>query len=48
MERIIRCIGTVVASLALLVTTISVNSGCKIFAYQSKVPKGAEKLRKFP
>ncbi|MPW26372.1 cyclic lactone autoinducer peptide [Alkalibaculum sp. M08DMB] len=37
----------VVADLALKVTTFNVNSACIFIVHQPKLPKGAEKLRKF-
>jgi cyclic lactone autoinducer peptide len=36
----------VVASLALTITTLNVNSTCMFVAYQPKLPDGARKLRK--
>lgn len=39
--------GKTIARLALMVTTMNVNSACMLFAHQPKLPKGAEKLRKF-
>lgn len=35
------------ASLALIITTASVNSACTFVCYQPKLPDGARKLRKF-
>lgn len=35
----------VVASLALIVTTVSVNTTCMFQYYQPKMPKGSEKLK---
>jgi len=37
----------VIAALALMVTTVSVNRACMFIAHQPKLPEGAEKLRKF-
>ena len=37
----------VLAALALMVTTISVNRTCMLVAHQPKLPEGAEKFRKF-
>lgn len=34
-----------VASLALVITTLSVNSTCMFQYYQPKMPKGSEKLK---
>lgn len=36
-----------VATAAKMATSANVNSTCMLFAYQPKLPKGAEKLRKF-
>ncbi|MDD2482168.1 MAG: cyclic lactone autoinducer peptide [Lutispora sp.] len=36
-----------VASLALTITTINVNSACWFLAHQPKLPKNSDKLRKF-
>jgi cyclic lactone autoinducer peptide len=36
----------IIAALALMVTTVSVNRQCWLFAYQPKLPEGAEKLRR--
>lgn len=37
----------VIASLALMVTIANANSSCMFVMHQPKLPKGAEKLRKF-
>lgn len=37
----------VVAAAAKMATSANANSTCMLFAYQPKLPKGAEKLRKF-
>lgn len=39
--------GSLVAGLALLVTTLNVNTTCAWLVYQPKLPEGAKKLRKF-
>lgn len=36
----------VVASLALVITTVSVNTTCMFQYYQPKMPKGSEKLKR--
>lgn len=41
-----RCSG-ILASLALVVTTVSVNQTCNILIHQPKLPQGAKNLRKF-
>ncbi|MSU03155.1 cyclic lactone autoinducer peptide [Tissierella sp. DSM 105185] len=35
------------ASLALMVTSLNVNTTCMLIAHQPKLPEGAKKLRKF-
>ncbi|WP_303864845.1 cyclic lactone autoinducer peptide [Alkalibaculum bacchi] len=47
MKKIIMKISGLVASLALMVTIANVNSSCMFVMHQPKLPKGAEKLRKF-
>ena len=37
----------VIASLALMVTAMNVNTTCIWLIHQPKLPKGAEKLRRF-
>lgn len=36
-----------IAAAAKMATSANVNSTCMLFAYQPKLPRGAEKLRKF-
>lgn len=38
---------SIVASLALFVTTANVNGACFLIAHQPELPDGAKKLRKF-
>lgn len=45
-NMILKC-GTTVAGLALLITSMNVNSTCMLFAHQPKLPSNAKKLRKF-
>jgi len=47
MKRIFTSMGTIVASFALVVTTMSVNAACLVVMHQPKLPEGAKKLRKF-
>ena len=47
MKKLIFKLCGVVASFALLVTTLNVNTNCIAFIHQPKLPKGALKLRKF-
>ncbi len=39
--------GSVVASFALMVTTMNVNATCAWVVHQDELPKSAKKLRKF-
>lgn len=39
--------GPMLAALALMVTTVSVNTTCSWVGYQDKLPENANKLRKF-
>lgn len=36
-----------IAAAARIATSVNVNSACNFVVYQPKLPKGAEKLRKF-
>lgn len=47
MKKMLLRLSGVLASLALLATTLSVNSTCTIIMYQPKVPDAAKQLRKF-
>lgn len=40
-------LGSIVASFALMVTTLNVNTTCAWIAHQDELPKSATKLRKF-
>jgi len=40
-------LGSVVASLALMVTALNVNTACVYIAHQPKLPDSAKRLRKF-
>ena len=40
-------IGGLLASFALMITALNVNSACYFLIHQPKLPQGAEKLRKF-
>ncbi|WP_084505080.1 cyclic lactone autoinducer peptide [Acetobacterium malicum] len=37
----------VIAAMAIMVTTLNINTACVFFFYQPKLPEGAEKLKKF-
>ena len=47
MKKFIVKHGNVFAALALMITTINVNSTCWFIMHQDKLPKAAKKLRKF-
>ncbi|MDF2941248.1 MAG: hypothetical protein K0S01_106 [Herbinix sp.] len=40
-------LGTCLASLALIVTALNVNTACMMFVHQPELPDAAKKLRKF-
>lgn len=46
MNKIVKKLSTVVAALALLITSGIVNTGCLFLMYQPELPEGAEKLYK--
>lgn len=47
LKKLIFKFGSLIAAMALMVTALNANSACYWLAYQPKLPKGAEKLRKF-
>lgn len=47
MRRFANKVGTLMAALALVITTVSVNSACIFYMHQPEVPEEAKKLRKF-
>lgn len=47
MKQTIFKIGTTLASLALMITTLNVNTACMLFVHQPKLPVNAKKLRHF-
>ncbi len=47
MKALVYRLGSMIASLALMVTALNVNTACTWIVHQPKLPKGAEKLRKF-
>ncbi|SNT12758.1 cyclic lactone autoinducer peptide [Anaerovirgula multivorans] len=47
MKKIIMKLSAVIAGLALMITTMNVNTTCICLIHQPKLPKGAEKYRKF-
>lgn len=46
-KKLMAKFGPMLAALALMVTTMSVNTTCSWVGYQDKVPENARKLRKF-
>ena len=46
MKKVVLRFGGILASLALMVTSMNVNTTCMYLAHQPELPKGAEKLRK--
>ena len=47
MKKIFTELGGCIAMLALMVTTMNVNSTCFFMIHQPKLPANAEKLRKY-
>ena len=47
MKTLIYKFGTVLACLALCITSLNVNTTCMLFVHQAKLPNSAKKLRKF-
>lgn len=47
MKSLIYKFGTVLAGLALCITSLNVNTTCMLFIHQPELPNGAKKLRKF-
>lgn len=47
MKKLNMLASSTVASLALMITVANVNSSCLFLFNQPKLPKGADKLRKF-
>ncbi|MDW5300055.1 MAG: cyclic lactone autoinducer peptide [Sedimentibacter sp.] len=47
MKKLVLKFGSAIASLALMITALNVNSTCYFLIHQPKLPKGAEKLRRF-
>lgn len=45
MKNLIAKYAGVIAALALMVTTVSVNRACLLILHQPELPEGAEKLR---
>ncbi|MBA9084165.1 cyclic lactone autoinducer peptide [Fontibacillus solani] len=47
MKKLIVNLCGMVASFSLFITALNVNTNCIAFIHQPKLPKGAERLRKF-
>ncbi|MPN51360.1 hypothetical protein SDC9_199003 [bioreactor metagenome] len=47
MKNLFAKYSSVIAALALVVTTLTINRACLLVMHQPKMPEGAEKLRKF-
>ena len=45
-EKLLYLLGSVVASFAVMITSINVNTTCMFIAHQPKLPDSAKKLRK--
>jgi len=46
-KNMVAKLGMILASLALLIVSLNVNTTCMFFAHQPELPEGAKKLRKF-
>lgn len=46
MKKIMRNMASVVASLAMLVTTVAANNVCFVWLHQPELPEGADSLRR--
>ncbi|MEA1976136.1 MAG: cyclic lactone autoinducer peptide [Bacillota bacterium] len=46
-RKLINILGNIIASFALMVTTLNVNTACVYIAHQPKLPVSAKELRKF-
>ena len=47
MKKFFEKYGSIVAALALVVTTLTANSTCVCYMYQDELPENARKLRRF-
>ncbi len=47
MKKLSIKLGGMIASLAILITVLNVNTNCIAFIHQPKMPKSAKRLRKF-
>lgn len=47
MKQLLIKIGASLASLALIITTLNVNTACMLFVHQPKLPDNAKRLRRF-
>ncbi len=47
MKQLLIKIGASLASLALIITTLNVNTACMLFVHQPKLPDNTKRLRRF-
>jgi len=47
LKKLVLKFGSAIASFALMITALNVNTTCYFLIHQPKLPKGAEKLRRF-
>lgn len=47
MKKFLKKYGRIFATLAIMVTSVNVNTTCMVIMYQDKLPEEAKKLRKF-
>lgn len=47
MKNIFIKFGGILASLALMITTLNINTACMVFSHQPKLPESAKSLRHF-
>ncbi len=40
-------LGGILASLALMITTLNINTACMVFSHQPKLPENSKRLRHF-
>jgi len=47
LKKLVLKFGSAIASFALMITALNVNTTCYFLIHQPKLPKGSEKLRRF-